>query len=231
MCTCSRKSLTIIGLCLAFSLISGCMGDPIYRMWHRKQWMDDENYGPTLYQRLDELSSIRKNADELGEAKREKIARQLIETLASDPSPLYRAQVVRTLAALATPTAAEGLRLALQDKDSQVRIEACKAWTRRGGEEAVSTLAQVLKTDSDLDVRLAATHQLAEFRDPAAVSALGVALDDTDPAMQYRAMRSLKTITGKDFGNNVPAWRQYVQDGTYQPSDVPSIAERFRDLF
>jgi len=231
MCTCSRKSLIIMGLCLAFSLISGCMGDPIYRLWHSKQWMDDENYGPTLYTRLDELSSIRKNADELGEAKREKIARQLMETLANDPSPLYRAQVVRTLAALSTPTAAEGLHLALQDKDPQVRIEACKAWARHGGAEAVTTLSDVLKNDSDLDVRLAATHQLAAFRDPAAVAALGVALDDADPAMQYRAMQSLKAITGKDFGNNVPAWRQYVQDGTYQPSDVPSIAERFRNLF
>jgi HEAT repeat protein len=193
--------------------------------------MDDENYGPTMYKRLDELSSIRNRADELDEAQQDRFARDLIRPLADDPNPLYRAQVVRTLAALSTPTASEGLRLALQDEDPQVRIEACRAWTRRGETEAVNALAHVVRTDADLDVRLAATRQLAEFRNRDAVSALGVALDDSDPALQYRAMQSLKSITGKDFGNNVPAWRQYVQDGTYQPSDVPSIADRMRNFF
>ena len=231
MCTYGSKSLRILGLCLVSCLLAGCMGGPVYRLWHQKQWMDDETYGPTMYKRLDELALLRKNADELGEAEREKIARELMRPLADDPSPLYRAQVVRTLASLSTPVASDGLRLALQDEDSQVRIEACRAWTRRGGAEAVSALTHVVRTDTDLDVRLAATRQLAEFRDPTAVSALGLALDDADPALQFRAMQSLKSITGKDFGNNVPAWRQYVQDGTYQPSDVPSIADRLRNFF
>jgi HEAT repeat protein len=207
------------------------MGGPIYRLWHQKQWMDDEKYGPTMYQRLDELASLRKNAEDLDESERERIARELLRPLAEDPNPLYRAQVVRTLASFSTPAADEGLRLALQDENGQVRIQACRGWSRRGEAEGVSALAHVLRTDSDLDVRLAAARELAEFRDQQAVAALGVALDDSDPALQYRAMQSLQSITGKDFGNNVPAWRQYVQDGTYQPSDVPSIADRLRSFF
>jgi HEAT repeat protein len=207
------------------------MGGPIYRLWHQKQWMDDENYGPTMYRRLDELAAIRSNAEDLSEVEQERTARELMRPLSEDPSPLYRAQVVRTLGSLSTPVATDGLRLALQDDDSQVRIQACRAWTRHGGPEAVNALSHVLRTDADLDVRMAATRQLAEFRDPTAVSTLGLALDDADPAIQFRAMQSLKSITGKDFGNNVPAWRQYVKDGTYQPSDTPSIADRVREFF
>jgi hypothetical protein len=38
-------------------------------------------------------------------------------------------------------------------------------------------------------------------------------------------------VTGKDFGNSVPAWQQYVRTGAVDPSAVPSLAERLRELF
>ena len=40
---------------------------------------------------------------------------------------------------------------------------------------------------------------------------LGEALADADPAMQYRAVLSLKKVTGKDLGNDVDRWQQYVK--------------------
>ena len=43
--------------------------------------------------------------------------------------------------------------------------------------------------------------------------------------MQYRAMTSLQAVTGKDFGNNVDLWRQYVKTG--QAQDNRSIWQRF----
>ncbi len=231
MSTNSSKSIVFLGLCLALGLLSGCMGDPIYRLWHRKQWMDDETFGSTMYSRLEDLSAVRKRADDMSQAEQAGVARDLITALQDDPSPVYRGQVVRTLSLLTNPVASEGLQLALQDDDPDVRIEACKAWSRRGGPDAVPTLAGVVGTDTNLDVRVAATRELANFKEPAAVSALGVALDDADPALQYRAVQSLKSVTDKDFGNNVPAWRQYVRDGTVPPGAEPSVAERFRDLF
>jgi hypothetical protein len=57
---------------------------------------------------------------------------------------------------------------------------------------------------------------------------LGEALADTDPAMQYRAVLSLKQITGKDLGDDVHRWQQYVKG---ELPEEPSWAERIRRLF
>jgi HEAT repeat protein len=91
-------------------------------------------------------------------------------------------------------------------------------------------LAEVLRRDPDIDVRLAAARSLGEIGDPAAVTALGAALDDTDPAMQVRAVASLREVTGKDFGADVNRWRQYVQGESPSPPEPVSFAERVRRL-
>ena len=81
----------------------------------------------------------------------------------------------------------------------------------------------------DADVRLAAAKALGETKNREAVAALGEALDDSDPAMQYRAVLSLKQVTGKDLGNDVNRWQQYVKGEPPEPT--PSLAERIRRLF
>jgi hypothetical protein len=63
------------------------------------------------------------------------------------------------------------------------------------------------------------------------VAPLGEALTDNDPAMQYRAILSLKNVTGKDLGNDVEPWRQYVKGETPQPGKSQSWAQLFRQLF
>jgi hypothetical protein len=60
------------------------------------------------------------------------------------------------------------------------------------------------------------------------VPALGVALEDPDPAMQYRAVNSLRAISGRDLGNDVQQWRLYVKG---QLPEEPTFAERLRRLF
>jgi len=201
------------------------------RLRYGKEWRDDEKYGATFHTRLEELTSLRKNADDLSPDEQVRTSQQLLHALAADPSPLYRRHVVRTLSALPTPAANEGLRRAIQDSDPSVRIAACEAWASRGGDESLRLLSGVVGSDADLDVRIAATRELANFKSPAAVHALGLALDDPDPALQHRAVQSLKTVTGEDFGNNVPAWRQFVRGGPVPRADEPTIAERLRDLF
>jgi HEAT repeat protein len=78
---------------------------------------------------------------------------------------------------------------------------------------------------------MAAARALGGTRDPASVAALGTALDDKDPAMQYRAMAALKNVSGKDLGNDVRAWQQYVKGETPQSQAPTSIAERLRHMF
>jgi hypothetical protein len=78
---------------------------------------------------------------------------------------------------------------------------------------------------------LAAVRALGETKDPAAVAALGRALDDRDPALQYYAVHSLQEVTRENLGNDVDRWRQYVQSGQV-PSERPvSVVERLRQRF
>jgi len=119
----------------------------------------------------------------------------------------------------------------LSDPDAEVREAACEAWGKQPGAETVAVLGGVLTGDIDLDVRLAAARALGRSKDPAAVTVLGEALEDRDPAMQYRAMLSLRKVTGKDFGVDVNRWQQYVRGETPKTEEPFSMAERFGKMF
>jgi HEAT repeat protein len=216
---------------LGIVLISGCVDGPLYSLYYRKQWQDDEKYGPTLFTRLEELRNLRREAARMNEQQQAELAKRLNHSLAHDASAVYRAQAARTLGALTTPVAVEGLYQASQDKEPTVRIAACEAWGQRGGDQALHALGQLIRSDGDLDVRIAATRELGRFEDPTAVQALGVALDDPDPALQYRAVEALRQVSGEDFGNSVPAWRQYVRGEPVNRPAPPSIVQRFLDFF
>ena len=109
-------------------------------------------------------------------------------------------------------------------------MAACEAWGKRNDAQAVSLLSEALRSDVDSDVRLAAAKALGETKNPAAVAALGEALSDSDPAMQYQAVLALKQSTGKDLGDNVERWQQYVK-GELPKDPTPSLADRVRRLF
>ena len=84
----------------------------------------------------------------------------------------------------------------------------------------MALLSEALRSDVDADVRLAAAEALGETKNPAAVAALGEALSDSDPAMQYRAVLSLQQATGKDFGTSVERWQQYVKQQRPQGAEL-----------
>ncbi len=123
------------------------------------------------------------------------------------------------------------MQRAAKDTDPSVRRAACRAWGRRGGKQSVEALANTLGSDTDLDVRIAAARELASFSDPIAYQALGLALEDEDPAMKYRAVESLRRASGRDFGNNLDSWRQFAQGSDPGPDTPISVAERIRGMF
>ena len=141
-----------------------------------------------------------------------------------------RVDAVRALAALSTNSASATLFAATTDRDAQVRVAACQGLATRQDPNAIPALQHVLGSDTDIDVRLAATRALGVFQDRAAIGALAIALDDPDPALQYRAMQSLKTASGQNYGTDLVAWRQFVR-GENPTVKGTSLAERFRNWF
>jgi HEAT repeat protein len=184
------------------------------------------------YERMRELRALGRTAHTANPAQRELVSGELADEIRDERDPLLRAQIVRTLAGYPTEKAAMVLRNALEDSSSEVRMAACEAWGQRGGPEAVKLLGERVGSDTNGDVRLAAARALGETRDPGAVAGLAVALEDQDPALQYRAVLSLREVTGKDFGNDVNRWQQYVKGQTPEPDSGPtSIAQRLRQIF
>lgn len=221
--------------CLLCGLLAtGCADGPVPEMrqlnpWVREQWADDEKHGPTFHTRLAKLGELRSQASSLGPEDRERIAGELATLLKEEETAVMRVELLRTMAVYPSPNTFSALEVSLADVEPRVRIAACNALATWQTPEAMQALGNAVGSDADLDVRIAAARALENYNDPAAAKALSIALDDNDPALQKVAMQSLKTTTGKDYGNSVPAWREYLAGGDPSPPPPVSIAERLQD--
>jgi hypothetical protein len=223
-------------LALVFCALPGCVDGPFSRMaewnpWYTKQWQKDEAKGPTFHKRFAELRSLQSQASRLSPEDQAAYINQLAVLIRSDSNPVIRAEVVRTLALFPNQAIIPPLRQALTDEEPSVRIAACRAWGKVGGAEGLQSLAERVSKDENIDVKICAAKELGQFKDQAAVVALGSALEENDPALQYQAMQSLKSCSGRDFGVSVASWREFVAGRNPPPPESPSMAQRLRQLF
>lgn len=217
------------------AVLGGCAEGPMPYIMSlnprtRQEWKADEMYEPTLHRQLAEVEALREAATGLSVARQRHWSGELTYILEHDDNPLLRAAAVKALGEFTVPESNEGLRVALTDRDAKVRQTACAVWGARGGEEALQRLAETLGTDTDLDVRIVAARELRRFQDPKAYQALGLALQDPDPALRYQVVESLREASGKDYGNDFEAWQKFAQGQDPGPERSPSIAERLREL-
>jgi HEAT repeat protein len=182
----------------------------------------------TPAQRIAELRKWSAEAAKATPQQRQAISEQLAASIRTEKDPLIRVEIIRTLGAYSSASADGVLKAAMNDPDTQVRLAACDAWGKRHDDQAVELLAAAMNGDVASEVRQTAVRALGDTKNPAAVKPLGNALSDADPAMQYLAVLSLKKVTGKDFGDDVNRWQQYVRGETPPP---PSWAERIRQWF
>jgi HEAT repeat protein len=183
----------------------------------------------TPAERITELRKLSETAATATPEQKLQTSQKLAETIRTEKDPLIRLEIIRALGKYPSPAADAILKAAINDADTHVRVVACDSWGKRGGADAIKLLSEALRSDVEADVRLAAAKALGETKNREALPALGEALNDSDPAMQYRAVLSLKQVTGKDLGSDVERWQAYVKGD--QPEPTPSLAEQFRRLF
>jgi len=229
---CLRRLISPV-CCLVTAFLAGCAELPELAWWPSlgEQVTDHVPGVSPPSRRLADLEELGRKAARSDPQQVQQVSAELARTIQTEEDPLIRATVIRTLGQYPGATADSVLRAALNDPDTGVRVAACEVWGIRAGPEAVTALSDALASDVDVDVRLAAARALGRTGDRAAIAALGEVLDDKDPALQYRAVLSLRSITGEDFDNDVNRWQQYVK-GEIPPTRPPvSLADQLRRLF
>src|SRR5262249_42846342 len=155
-----------------------------------------KKYGPSPVQRI---TAMQERAKKLAKAKpeeQEAFAAEMAHQMPSETDFNVRMAIITMMAHMNTPSANAILYAGMKDPEPEIRMPCCETWSKRPRPEATRMLAETLSGDTDLDVRLAAAKALSTAGDKEAVSALGRALEDTDPAMQFCAVTSLKKVTG-----------------------------------
>lgn len=132
-----------------------------------------------------------------------------------------RATALLALAACDASAAGPLLTAALKEKEPTVRVGALLA-AETAGRDAVATAVPAL-ADPDRRVRHAAITWLARARPAAAVPPLLDRLAVESGRLQDAAERALRSITLRDFGSDVKAWRSWwesaAKDFTPPPLD------------
>ncbi len=203
---------------------------------------DLEHYGPFAFQRVELVKQLGADAAKGNADEQQKVATELAAMISKEQDPLVRKSIIKVLATISNDTSTAILAVGIKDPDAQVREQVCFAWglraeaaAQRGPaavpdpakETALRILATALSSDTNIDVRLAAARSLGQLKnDSRAISALGLALKDADPALQYYTVASLKEVSGKDFGSDVARWEQYCDSvappSSAQPATVAS---------
>jgi HEAT repeat protein len=178
--------------------------------------------------RVDAINAFAMRSTGVDSPEQREITDQLARQIQIEPDPLVRQAVVTAISEFRTPMAQQVLEAGLADENRAVRVACCQALGRRAETVSVPILANVLRTEKDVDVRLAAAEALGHVKSPEAVQALVAALDDRDPALQYVGVQSMKSITGEDYGPDVQAWRAVATSSSPPGPKVPSLAERLR---
>jgi HEAT repeat protein len=185
-------------------------------------------------ERIKTLVTLTDNALKAGPAQQEELAARLLARYPKERDPLVRGEIVRNIGRLSGASSSALLYQATKDSDADVRVSACKMLgnPHHKSPETTRILAEMVTSDVDIDVRLASADSLGRVGDASAVKPLGLALDDHDPAMQFRVVAALRKIAPQqDLGNDVERWRAYAKGEPVPPAKTISVAEQVQSWF
>lgn len=226
--TATRNTLLVLSL----ALTAGCQSGPLGGLaWNPFSTPERTSY-QTPAMRIEEALAAGEQADGTDSAAQQAIAVELARKVQSEPDPLVRDAIMRSVARFQIPLAGQVLTAGLQDTDPLVRRRCCQLLGERGDAAGASALAQALRADTDQDVRIEAARALGGIRSPETNAALVAALESDDPAMQYAGVQALSRSSGRDFGGDVRACLAYAKGeapAAGQP-EPPAVASRFGRL-
>ncbi|HAN97182.1 MAG TPA: hypothetical protein DCQ98_07020 [Planctomycetaceae bacterium] len=219
------RMMSLVGLLIATSV--GCAEGPFWRLgrynpWVVKKWEEENRFALSLDAKRATIRSLGRSAAKIDRLDSEQSVARLSEILHEDDQPLARIEAARVLGECGHPRAVAALETGLRDEDIEVRIAVCTALGKTGSPDAVPLLAATLQGETESSVRLAAARGLGKFDDPGAMQALVAVLDDRSPAIQYRAIESLRDSTGQDFGPDIERWQAYAR------GELPAAAPQSR---
>ena len=211
----TRHTNAITFALIAIGLFAGCAEGPLWRMgqytpWAQNHWAEEEKIADTLFKQKKDMIAKVDSAVGAPVERQQEVAFELSEIASRDSVLLLRLHAVNQLGRLKCPAATDALANASQDSNFDVRLAAIRAFEKMPQNTAIPNLQRMIGSDTNIDVRLAATRALGKFKGNRAVSAIGLALNDSDPALQLRAAESLQAVTGESYGRDIPAWQQYV---------------------
>lgn len=154
-----------------------------------------------------------------------------------DPDPGVRTAAIRALGRHGDPEHAPLIIEGLSDENRLVRIEAARALQRVHSSDAVTPLINAVNIDNeaDADVRAAAADALGQYQENRVVQALIGALRDPRLVVNNRVQKSLRTLTGQNFGIERRMWIDWYNDtkdvfAAAQPYTYPIFHRKRRPI-
>ncbi len=175
-----------------------------------------QRHGLSPSEQVAQIDQLGRRAEKESPQQQQMTAENLARQITVTEDSQIRLHLIRAVSRCRVPLATDVLKAGLKDPDLDVQLAACAGLGERGGEETTSLLGEIVRDDSQpLDLRLAAIDSLGRRKDPATAVALAAALQpQANPALQFRAVRQLKTVTGLDYGDDLMAWRNHFGQTT-----------------
>ena len=152
-----------------------------------------------------------------GEASKWEVTSKILALMArEDPDELVRVAALEVLTELdGADTSTNALEIELliavsKDRSTLVRSTCTKALTKRGDEKSLNILLEMLTEDEDHNVRSEAASSLKYFPDKKAFRHLVAGLADEQFAVSYQSRKSLRQLSGRDFGFDQAQWRNWL---------------------
>jgi hypothetical protein len=227
-----RASLVML---LATSSLAGCIDGPFYAMkrvnpFFQKEFKKDRALAPTFDDRMQELTLLESRLPSMAPETQQAWARQLEVLITKEPSPEMRARATKVVAKLPFEEAIRALNSASADESEKVRLAACSAWKVRGDAAARDMLLSLsIRADETTSVRQAAIDALSVFDDGEVFAQMSRLLDDRSPAIQFQVARSLKSMTGRDYGGDFASWKEFLAGNDVPPPAPKSLTATLWD--